>query len=149
MDLDCDPADGVCKSLEDHDTSEPAVNQVHGVEGDTGQLDDGVVATGQKEEGNHVHDSHDTGTAKELASTGREAAVIDLPETESNVGGKVANKQKALETAGQGSHIDGRGQLELAVMTSAPEGRIKARLLESGVPVVGDGEVALGVVVQA
>jgi hypothetical protein len=149
VDLVCDPADGVCKSLENHDTSKPAVNQVHGVEGDTGQLDDGVVATSEEEEGNHVHDRHDTGTAEKLASTGREAAVIDLPETESNVGSKVANKQKALETAGQGSHVDGSGQLELAVMTSAPEGRIKARLLESGIPVVGNGEVALGIVVQA
>lgn len=149
MDLVGDPADGVGDSLEDDNSSKPAVDQVHGVERDTGKLDDWVVAASQEEERNHVHHRHDTGTAEELTSTGREAAVVDLPDAESNVDGKVADQEEALETAGQGANANSRGHLELAVVTSAPEGCIQARLLEAGIVVVGDRKVALGLVVEA
>jgi hypothetical protein len=49
VDLVGDPANGVGNRLEDNDPSEPSVNQVHGVERDTSEFDDGVVATSQEE----------------------------------------------------------------------------------------------------
>lgn len=142
-------ADGVGKSLKNHNSSKPAVNQVHGVERDTSELDDGVVAAGQDEKRNHVDDSHDTRTAKKLASTCREAAVVDLPDTETDVDSEVSNEEEALKAAGQGSNVEGSRHLELAVVTSVPKGCIKARLLEAGKQAVGDSEVSLGVVVEA
>jgi len=144
-----DPADSVGDSLEDDNSSKPAVNKVHGVERDAGELDDGVVAASQEEERNHVHDRHDTRTAEELTSTGREAAVVDLPDAESDVDGKVADQKEALETAGECANANSRGHLELAVVTSAPERCVQARLLEAGIVVVGDRKVALGLVVKA
>ena len=84
MNLVCDPADGVRKRLKDHDTSKPAVNQVHGVEGDTSQLDDGVVATSQEEERQHVHDRQNTGTVSNLCSN-ITAAPMDAEDTENDV----------------------------------------------------------------
>ena len=40
-----DPAYSVGDGLEDNNSSKPAVDEVHGVEGDTGELDDRVVTT--------------------------------------------------------------------------------------------------------
>jgi hypothetical protein len=143
------PADSVGNRLEDDNSPEPAMDQVHGVERDTGELDDGVVAASQEEERDHVHDRHDTRTAEKLTSTGREAAVIDLPDAEPNVDGKVADQEEALETAGERANANSRGHLELAVVASAPEGCVQARLLETGVVVVGDRKVALSLIVEA
>jgi hypothetical protein len=49
MDLVGDPANSVSNCLENHDTSKPAVHEVHGVERDTGELNDGVVASSEEE----------------------------------------------------------------------------------------------------
>ena len=108
LNLDSDPANGVGKSLKDNDTSKPAVDQVHGIERDTGELDDGVVAAGQEEEGDHVDDRHDARTAEKLTGTGREATVVDLPDAKSDVDGEVANQEEALKTAGQSAHAESR-----------------------------------------
>lgn len=137
------------KSFKDHDSSKPAVDQVHGVERNTSELDDGVVAASQEEERDHVYDGHDARTAEKLASTCREAAVVNLPDAESDVDSEVANEEEALEAARQGSNVEGRRQLELAVVASAPKGCVKARLLESSIQAVGDSKVSLGVVVEA
>lgn len=149
MNLVSHPADGVGNGLEDDNSPKPAMDQVHGVERDTSELDDRVVAASQEEERNHVHDGHDTRSGEECASAGREAAVVDLPDAESDVDGEVADKEEGLETARQSTHAEGRGELELAVMTGAQKRRIEAGFLESGVEVIGDGEVALCVVVEA
>jgi hypothetical protein len=47
VDLVGHPANGVCDRLEDDDASKPTVNQVHSVERDTSELDDGVVAASE------------------------------------------------------------------------------------------------------
>lgn len=138
----------MCNSLEDYNSSEPAMDQVHSVERDTGKLHDGVVATSQEEERNHVDNSHDARTAEEFASTCREAAVVDLPDTETNVDRKVAHEEESLQTARKRSDSNGGRELELAVMASAEERGIKAVLLEFGVGSIGDGEVPLGFVVE-
>lgn len=69
MDLVGNPADSVSDCLEDDDPSKPAVDQVHGVKRNSGEVNDGVVATSQEEQGDHVDDSHDARAAQELAST--------------------------------------------------------------------------------
>ena len=104
MDLVGDPANGVGNSLEHNDSSKPAMDQVHGVEGDTSELDDGVVASSQKEERDHVDDRHDTRTAEELTGALGVAAVVDLPDAETNVDSEVAHKEEGLEPAGKGSN---------------------------------------------
>ena len=96
------------KSLKDNNSSEPAVNQVHGIERDTGELDDRVVTTGQEEERDHVDDGHDTRTAEKFTSTGRETAVVDLPDAESDVDGEITDQEEALKTAGKSTHTEGR-----------------------------------------
>ena len=149
MNLVSDPAYSVSNCLENDNTSKPAVNKVHGVEGDAGELDDGVVATSKEEQWDHVDDSHDTGAAEEFTSTRGKGAVVDLPDTKANVDSEVANQEEALQTTGQGSNANSGRELELAVMTGAEQGRIEAVLFESCVGPVGNGEVSLGFVVEA
>ena len=69
MNLVGHPADGVGNCLEDNDSPKPAVDQVHGIERDASELDDGVVATSKQEQWDHVDNGHDTRAAEELAST--------------------------------------------------------------------------------
>lgn len=149
MDLEGHPANSVRNGLENDDSSEPTVDKVHGVEGDTSQLDDGVIAASKKEQGNHVDDSHDTRAAQKLTSTSGIGAVVNPPHAESNVDTKVAEEEKGLQAAGQCANTDGGGKLELAVVTGAEEGSVQAVLLEGGIGPVGNGKVSLGLVVQA
>jgi len=91
MHLVGDPAYCVRNSLEDDNPSKPAVDEVHGVERDTRQLDDWVVATSEEEQGDHVDDSHDTGAAEEFTSARGKGAVINPPDAETNVDAQIAN----------------------------------------------------------
>lgn len=137
-------------SLEDYNASKPAVDQVHGVEGDTGELDDGVVASCEEEQGNHVDDSHDTSAVAELTGGGSVTlAPVNLPHAQPDIGGEVADKQKSLQTAGQCANVDGGREPELAMVTGAEERRIQAVFPEAGEEPVGCRKVSLGVVVEA
>ena len=107
MHLVGDPANRVGNSLEDDNPSKPAVDEVHGVEGDARQLDDWVVAASEEEEGNHVDDGHDTGAAEEFTSARGKGAVINLPDAETNVDAQVANQEEGLQAAGQGANTNG------------------------------------------
>jgi hypothetical protein len=148
MDLAGHPANGMGKSLKNNDPSKPAMNQVHGVEGDSGKLDDRVVASSKKEERDHVDNRHNTCTAEKLAGALGEVTVINSPETESDVDGKVPHEEEGLQAARKSSNTDSGGHLELAVMARPEEGRIEAGLLEAGVPKVGDGKVSLCLVAE-
>lgn len=150
LDLGSHPGNGVSNGFKDSDSSEPTVDKVHGVERDSGELDDGVVASGEKEQRNHVHDRHDTGTVAELCSRGVIALFpIDPPDAEANIGSEVAHEQESLESAGESSNVDGRRELELAVVTCAEQGGVQTMLSEGGEEAVWRCEVPLGVVIQA
>lgn len=55
------------KSLEDHDPSEPAVDQVESVVGNLQKLDEGVVSSRQEDERNQVDRRHSTGPVTDNA----------------------------------------------------------------------------------
>lgn len=69
------------------------MDQIHGVERDASKLDDGIVAAGQKKQGNHVDDSHNTGAVADLASDGGIVLLpVDAPDGKSNIGAEVAQE---------------------------------------------------------
>ena len=81
--------------FEDNNPSEPTVDEVHGVEGNAGDLDDGVVTSSEKEQRDHVDDGHDTSAVAELSSGGGIAlAHVDLPHAQSAVGSEVAEEHE-------------------------------------------------------
>lgn len=141
----------VAESLEYNDTSNPAVDQVHGVKGKVGKHDDWVVASCEQKERDAVHDRHDTGTVAEGAGNGCivGVVVVDPPEAESNVGRKVAQQHEGLQTAGKGTDIDGGRNLELTVVPLSEEGGIEKMPAEVGENGGRGSEEPLGLVVQA
>lgn len=83
------------------------MDQIHGVEGNSSQSDEWVVAASQEEEGDHVDDSHNTASVAELSCRCRKVLVpVNAPDSESYVGCKVANKEERLEAAGQRADVD-------------------------------------------
>lgn len=136
------------ESLKNDDAANPAVDKVEGVERDASDLDEGVVATSEEEEREHVHDTQDTGAVTELGCSALRAPV-DEDDGEGNVHASVASKVDGLKTAGQSTNVDGRRQLVLTVVTGAEQRRVEQVALEPSVPPVGLGEVALLGVVQA
>lgn len=93
--------------LQDYNTSEPTVDQVHGVEGDSSEPDEGVVAACQEEERNHVDGSHDTGSANELRQNSCGGlAVVDPPEAETDIGCEVSTEEESLQTTGERANVD-------------------------------------------
>ena len=149
LDLGSHPGNGVGNGFQDGDPSKPTVDEVHGVERNSSKLDDGVVASGEEEQRNHVDDRHHTGTVAELCSRGGIALVpVNPPDAETNIGSKVAHQHEGLETAGQRADVEGSRELEFAVVTGAEQGSIQAVLAEGGEEAVGRCEVPLAVVVQ-
>lgn len=150
QDLSGHPGGGVRNGFKDNDPSEPTVDEVHGVERNSGDLDDRVVASSKEEQRNHVDDRHDTGTVAELSSGGGIAlAEVDLPHAESAVGSEVAQKHEGLKTAGERTDVDGSRELELTVVTCAEERCVQEVLAEGSKESVRCSKVALAIVVQA
>lgn len=150
MDLVGHPGSEMCDSLEHRNPSKPAVDQVHGIKGDTRELDHGVVAASQEEEGNHVDGSHDAGTIANFLAKWSEGLVeIDAPDDKTDVGGEIANEQESLQTARKRTNVDGSRQLELAVVSGSEERRIQKVLPEGGEQNMRLREVPLGLVVEA
>ena len=66
----------------------------------------------------HIDNGQDTGPVSELGRGRREVLVQrNASEAESDVGGKVANKEEQLQAGGQRTHVDGRAQLDLPVVS--------------------------------
>lgn len=125
---------GVGDGLEHNNTSNPTVKEVEGVEGHAQPLDQRIVASGHKPQGNHVHDAKDTATVAELVDPGVEVAVEgDIGDAEGNVGRKVGGQGDELEPRGESAHVDGGAQGELPVVPLAEKGCILNASLEEGV----------------
>lgn len=125
---------GVSDGLEHHNTSNPSVKEVEGVERHVQPLDQRVVASSHEPQGNHVHDGKHTGTVAELIGPSVEVAMEgDIGNAEGNVGGKVGDQADELESRGQCAHVDGGAEGELAVVPLAEKGRILDASLEEGI----------------
>ena len=121
----------VSKSLKDDDTPQPSMDQVICVEGDAEQENEGAIPASQNEKWDHVHDRENTRAVsdefRDLCIWQRE---VNGDNTEGDVGGKVGKEEGELKACRQGSDIDGRTELELAIVTFAEDGCVEHILLE-------------------
>ena len=110
------------KSLQSHNTTQPTVEEVEGIERDAQPADERVVATGHEEQWDHVGDGEGSSAVDEH---GRGSAdwlgEIDTHNTESDIGGEVAGEEDELKAGRKSSNIDGRAELEFAVMPLAKD----------------------------
>lgn len=111
------------KSLPSHNTAQPSVKEVERIERDTQKVDEGVIPASHEEQGDHVGDSEGSSTIDE--HSGRRAhwlRKVDPHNTESDIGGEVAEEEDELKAGGESSNVDGRAELELAVVPLAENG---------------------------
>lgn len=136
--------------LEDDDTSQPSVEEVEGVERDAEELDERVVAAGKDEQRNHVDDGQISGAVSDEGGDGLEGpGKVDGDDAKGDIGGKVGHEEDELEPRGKCPDVDGRAELELAVVALAQDGRVLEVLLEECPLLVANGKVPLRVVVEA
>ena len=136
--------------LEDHDASQPSVEEVEGVERDAEKPDERVVSAGEEEEGNHVNRGQVSRAVSNERGDGPERPrIVDRDDAESDIGGKVADQEGELESRGKCPDVDGGAELELAVVSFAEDGRVLEVLLEERPLLVPHGKVPLCVVVEA
>lgn len=123
-------------SLERNNASEPPVQQVEGVERHIQPLDQGVIASSEKDQGHHVDDGEDTSSvAEQIGDRGEVLVKVDVNKAECHIGSKVANQAHKLKPCRQGAHIHGGAEGEFAVVTLVSERSILNALLEeAGLP---------------
>ncbi len=138
------------EDLQGYDAAEPPMEKIEGVEGDAEKLDQGVVPAGHQEQGNQVHHGHDAGSVSDGArDLGERAAVVDGNHAEDDVGGDVSEEEEELQSGRQSSHVDGRADLELAVMAFPEHGRVQQVSLKPR-PLGGlEGKIPLAVIGEA
>lgn len=141
------PSKSVANGLKNSGSTDPAVEQVEGVERDAAHLDEGVVASSKDEKGDHIHHSQDTETITQDRSDGLLwQGPVDLDDAECDVGSKVCDENEELKSAGESAHVESRRQLEFSVVTGPEQRGIEQVKLEAAIPGIGLREVLLGVV---
>lgn len=116
-------AQSVSKSLQSHNTAQPSVKEIERIKRDTQKVKEGVIPASHEEQGDHVGDSEGASTIDE--HSGRRAhwlRKVDAHNTESYIGGEVAEEEDELKARGESSNVDGRAKLELAVVPLAENG---------------------------
>lgn len=87
--LACHPCGSMSHCFKNYDTADPAVHEVVSVKGNVEQLDQWVVATGQQEQRQHVHDRQYTCAVSDLGSN-ITAAPMDAHDAKGDVHCQVA-----------------------------------------------------------
>lgn len=137
-------------TFQHHDAAQPAVKKVESVERHAKEVDEWVVPAGHEEEWNHVDHREIAGPVPhEGADHLERAREVDGSDAECHIRREVADEEKELHPRGQCADVEGRAELELAVVALAEDRRVHDVLLEPRVVLGRLGEVPLGVVVQA
>lgn len=121
------------KSLTNYDPSQPAVDQVVGVVRHLEQRDEGVVSAGQENERDQIDSRHHTRSAENDARHRVRLRLVGHSDAaEGDIHGDDADNDEGVEPAGQSTHIDSPGELELPVVPVTEERSIDNMLLDLG-----------------
>lgn len=121
----------VSKRLQNHDATQPSMNEIVRVEGNAEQPDEGIVPPSQDEQRNHVDDGEDTRPVPhQSGNLGEWQRVVDGSDAKSDVGSEVGEEEGQLEACWQSTDINGRTELKFAVVSLAEYGRVQNVLLE-------------------
>ncbi len=125
------------------------MNHIEGVKGNAQPRDQRVVTPGQKEQRDHIRNGQHPGPHAELPVRLFMSGVpVDAHQSQREVARQIRRQQHRLESTGERAQIYRLGQAELAIVSFPPDGRVQQMLLEPGVRLVGNGEVALTSVVE-
>lgn len=127
------PGHGVGDALQHNDPTQPSVEEIVRVEADTQERDERVIAASQDEKRDHVQDGERARPASKFGKQCRlgvdrviqVAAVGDLAS-------HVQDDQNRLESGRNGAHVDGRGELDLSVVSLAPQRGVENVFLDVG-----------------
>lgn len=107
------------------------MEEVEGVERDAKQVDERVVPAGHQEKRYHVDNGEVAGpVSHERRNLLVRARVVDGHDAKGYIGGEVAEQKDELEARRQGADIEGRAELELAVVPLAEDGCVEHVPLE-------------------
>lgn len=125
------PGHCVGNRLQHDNTPKPAVKKIEGVERDAEKIDERVVAASHEEQRDHVDNSEVSGpVSNECRNLTKRAGEVDGHDAKGNVGAKVGQEEKKLKTGRKSADIEGRADLELAVVPLAKDGCVEDVLLE-------------------
>jgi hypothetical protein len=126
------------------------VEQVEGVERHAEEGDERVVPTRHEEKRDHVHHGEVAGAVPDKPGNRLQIPrVVDGHDAERHVGREVAEQKDELHPRGECADVEGRAELEFAVVPLAENGRVLHVPLEPRVPLGALGEIPLRVVVEA
>jgi hypothetical protein len=126
------------------------MEEVERVEGHAEEADERVVPARHEEERDHVDHGKVSGPVPdELGNVVERPGEVDGHDAKGHIGREVAEQEDELHAGGQRAGVDGRAELELAVVALAEDGRVLDIPLEPRVRLAGDREIPLRVVVEA
>jgi len=163
----------VSSRLQDNHATHEPMGKVEGIERDGEKTNEGVIPSCEQEKGDlssvsipstlrdagrwrgrrtvsyHVDDCQVPCPITEAPSRRFKLGKVDIDQAKSNVGGKVAKKQKQLQSGRKGANIDGRAKLYFPVVPYSKYRRIQDAPLEEGELRGCNSEILLLPVVEA
>lgn len=119
------------EGLQSHDAAQPSVEEVERVERDAEKVDERVVPARHQEKRDHVdHGKITSPVPHKGGNLLQRPRVVNRDYAKRDVGRQVAEEEDQLHPRGQRSDVEGRAELELAVVALAENRRILHILLE-------------------
>lgn len=138
------------QSLEDDNTTQPTVQQVPSIKGNTQQSNQWVIPASHEHQGHQVDSGHGSSPVAHHTRDGMLIFAIGKGDhAADDIHHDNTHNEKGVKATGQCAKVDGAGQLHLLVMAVAEQGSIDDMVLDLGEGVMGRQEVPLAVIGEA